>query len=476
MEDQYQKYRELVDTLNKFAEAYYKNDVPLVGDDTYDQLYQDLIVMETQYGFHDEDSPTQRVGDGSYTHFNKVKHHVPLLSLSDVFSPEDAIKFIQRTQADQFSAELKMDGLALNLYYEYGILKQAATRGNGQIGEDVTANAKAIWNIPLELGFRGASIEVHGEVVIPLANLSDTDLSNARNVAAGTLRSKDPDLVRERGLMFYAYSVHDIDGGKYAYLHSTQLSFAESLGFTVVEHRTISANPEEFLDFYDYILAKRDRLPFAIDGLVIKVNDLQLQKQMGNTAKVPRWAVAVKFPPKSGITKITDVVVQVGRTGLLTPVAILTPVNVTGSTISKCSLSNFTKAAAYHIGDVVEVYKAGDVIPMLGAVISSDNKEEDLILPPKVCPCCGGPVEKQGDVNYFCTNPDCPEKILSAVKFAWKETGIKGLGDASIKQLVEQKLVKSLDDIYALTPEQFATVIKDKKRVARLYDTLHPKV
>lgn len=493
----YEHYRELVETLNRYSRAYYTEDNPIVPDAQYDRLYHELVDIESQTDFRDADAPPRRVGDGILTSFAPVAHKVPLMSLGDIFHDEELQAFNKRMleavgSEAEYCCEPKLDGLAISLIYEKGILVRAVTRGDGTTGEDVTANAKTIKAIPLKLTLAEGSgefaakkvpdyLDVRGEVFMPRDGFEKWNeaakqnkgrvFANPRNAAAGSLRQQDPKITATRPLTFNAYYIGEAQVGAGDTLPDTQygrLQWCKSLGLPVNPLVCVAKGLTGMQAFYQKIGSLRSSLNYDIDGTVMKLNSIALQEELGFTAKAPRWAVAYKFPPQEEMTELLNVDFQVGRTGVITPVARVKPVYVGGATISNCTLHNADEIArlGLKIGDSVIIRRAGDVIPQItGVVLEERAKKEgqlkDIVFP-TTCPECGSKVEREGDdVAYRCTGGlVCPaQRRLAIEHYATRPAmDIDGLGEAIVDELVSQKLVSTVADLYTLNEAQLATL------------------
>ena len=459
----------LVALLNKYSYDYYVEDNPQISDTEYDTLYKQLEKLEQEYPeFILDNSPTQRVGDRVLDEFEKVIHKVPMLSLSNTFSIEDLRDFdsrISKLSSDdsiEYICELKIDGLAISINYENGKLVSAATRGDGMVGENVTENIKTIFSIPKTLKTK-KSFEVRGEVYLPkksfeLLNKEREDnnevlFANPRNAAAGSLRQLDSKITAKRRLSAFIYSVvgdENINSQKMA------LTVAADLGLPVNPNFELCKTIDEVVDYIMYWEEHKQDLPYEIDGIVIKVNSYSLQKEIGSTQKSPRWATAYKFPEEELATKLLDIELSVGRTGIITPVAVLEPISISGSTVSKASLHNkdIIDDLDIHIGDMVVVKKAGEIIPKVVRVVEElrlDNSEKYVM--PNICPSCQSKTfTKEGDPFTRCLNPDCPEQnIRKIIHFASREAlNIEGLGDKVVATLYEKGIIKHTIDLFSL--------------------------
>ena len=475
-----QRMRELRDTLNAHNYRYYVLDEPSIPDAEYDRLLLELRQLEEQNPqFLTTDSPTQRVGAPPRSDLPAVRHAVPMLSiLTETDTNEAAVdvfdaRIRRELELNQdgapvaYSAEVKFDGLAINLRYENGLLVQAATRGNGEVGEDVTPNVRTIRSIPLRIPTTAAVLEVRGEVLMKRADFEALNAQqratdgkifvNPRNAAAGCLRQLDSRITAQRPLSFYAYGIGEVVGIALGTTHDDLLAHIEKLGFPVFGLRTVSAGPAGLAAYYRDIGTRRDALPFDIDGVVYKVNSLAQQRQLGFRSREPRWAVAHKYPPQEQFTELLDVDFQVGRTGAITPTARLQPVFVGGVTVSNATLHNADEIErlGIQIGDRVIVRRAGDVIPQIVQVVLEQRPVTARPIQfPSACPVCGSPVERiEGEAVIRCTGGlVCAAQLKESVRhFAHRRAmDIEGLGDKLVEQLVEQKQVNSVADLYRL--------------------------
>ena len=471
---------ELRKKINQHSYAYYVMDNPTVSDYEYDLLFRRLLELEEKYPqLITAQSPTQRIGAIPSNSFEKITHPTPMLSLGNAFSNNELILFDQRVknilQIDtvQYVVEHKIDGLAINLMYENGKLVKAATRGDGSIGEDVTANIRTIKAIPLELNAEEVEIpeflEVRGEVYLPKKEFirlnkerqanDEALFANCRNAAAGSLRQLDPKETAKRYLSAILYGIGEIKGLNFEY-HSAVLDFLSKLGFKTNKEYQIFSNIDEVMQYCASWSEKKEQLDFDIDGMVIKVNNLKDQKILGYTAKDPRWAIAYKFQPEQGITKIEKIVVNVGRTGAITPLAYLTPVTISGSKISKATLHNedYIVAKDIRIGDTVIVHKAGEIIPEVVAVkLEERTGTEVKFVMPQICPECQNPVVKEdNEAAYKCVNPNCPAILReNFIHFVSRDAmNIEGLGPSVVSMLLDNNLINDVADLYKLTTEE----------------------
>ena len=470
-----QRIAELTQLLHEYGHAYYVLDKPLVPDATYDELMQELIALEeANPSLISPDSPTQRVGGAVLEGFKKVTHQYPMLSLSNAFGEEDLRDFdrkIRQAIGDHFSyvCELKIDGLAISLRYEEGRFVQGATRGDGQVGEDITSNLKTIRAIPLRLK-EPVTIEVRGEAYMPKKSFESLNaaraekgeelFANPRNAAAGSLRQLDPKIAASRNLSMFIYGIGG-DGEAYGIdSHGEMLEYLANLGFPSNRERQACATIEEVMAFINKWTEERPNLPYEIDGIVIKVNRFAHQDELGFTAKSPRWAIAYKFPAEEVTTKLLDIDLTVGRTGVITPTAILTPVQVAGTTVSRASLHNedLIKEKDIRIGDTVIVRKAGDIIPQVVGVILAERPEGTTPYEyPKTCPVCGGEVVRiEGDVALRCVNPTCSAQIAEGIKHfvSRNAMNVDGLGEKVVEQLLREGYIANVADLYLLQVEQ----------------------
>lgn len=471
---------ELVSLLNQYAKEYYTQDNPTVSDSQYDQLYRELVELEEQ---HPENilpnSPTHRVGGLVLEGFKKYQHEYPLYSLQDAFSKEELIAFDKRVKAEfptaSYMAELKIDGLSVSLTYVNGILQVGATRGDGNIGENITENLKRVHDIPLHLD-QSLDITVRGECYLPKESFEainiekrangEQEFANPRNAAAGTLRQLNTGIVAKRKLATFLYQEASPTQKE---TQDDVLKELESYGFSVNHHRLISSSMEKIWDFIQTIEKDRVSLPYDIDGIVIKVNSLAMQEELGFTVKAPRWAIAYKFPAEEKEAEILSVDWTVGRTGVVTPTANLTPVQLAGTTVSRATLHNVDYIAEkdIRIGDTVVVYKAGDIIPAVLNVVMSKRNQQEVMLIPKLCPSCGSElVHFEDEVALRCINPLCPNQIKERLAhFASRDAmNITGFGPSLVEKLFDAHLIADVADIYRLSIEDLLTLdgIKEK--------------
>ena len=469
MEEAKKRIDELTSILKKANYEYYNLDNPSITDQEYDKYLRELINLEEKYPeYADPNSPTKRVGGEAIDKFQKVRHAIPMISLSNVFNEEEIRDFDKRIRnagfKPEYVCELKIDGLSVSLHYEHGKLKFAATRGDGIIGEDITHNVKTIKTVPLDLG-RDIDIEVRGEIYMNKATLEkinrereskgEVKLQNVRNAAAGSIRQLDPKVAAKRHLDTWIYHLpNPLDYG--ISTHFEALEYMKDLGFKVNSASKLVKDVDGILDFIREYTEKRSSLPYEIDGIVIKVNDIRMQQELGSTVKYPRWATAYKFPAEEVLTKLVDIKFTVGRTGQVTPNAVLEPVLVMGSTIRRATLHNedYCRSLDLRIGDVVSIKKAGDVIPeVVEAKLERRIGTEKPFHMITTCPICGSTLVKKGNVDYFCVNDNCPKKnIESLIHYASRNAmNIDGLGDEIIEDFYNEGFVRTIPDFYHLS-------------------------
>ena len=473
------------------AKKYYDDDKPEISDFEYDMLMVELRNLEKEFHeFQSKDSLTQKVGGTVKEGFKKVTHEVPLQSLQDVFSIEEVKEYVEKIEEKAkendiknvtYVVETKIDGLSAALEYKNGELIRGATRGNGVVGEDVTENLKTVKTIPRKLK-DSINITVRGEVFISKKDFEKMNqereeneeelFANSRNAAAGSLRQLDSKVTEKRPLDIYIFNVQKIEGKQFN-SHYEELEYLEKLGFNVNPVRIYCKDIEEIEKAIHQIGEDRENLTFGIDGAVVKVDDLKFREILGSTAKTPRWAVAYKYPPEKKETKLKDIICQVGRTGVITPMAILEPVKVAGSTISKTTLHNqdFIKEKDLKIGDTVVIQKAGDVIPEIVEVRKDKRTGKEIKFEmPKKCPVCGAPaIREEGEAAIRCTGIECQAKLFrNLVHFVSREAmNIDGLGENIIGQLLENKLIENIADIYTLKFEDIASLKKNGQKFAQ---------
>ena len=469
MEEAKKRIKELTEIINQANYEYYNLDNPTITDQEYDKYLRELINLEEKYpDLADPNSPSKRVGGEAIDKFNKVTHAIPMISLANVFNEEEIRDFDKRIRNAGFTptyvCELKIDGLSVSLHYEHGKLKFAATRGDGVTGEDITENVKTIKTVPLDLG-RDIDIEVRGEIYMNKATLEkinreremngESKLQNVRNAAAGSIRQLDPKVAAKRHLDTWIYHLpNPIDYG--IFTHYEALEFMKDLGFKVNPASKLVGGIDGILEYIKEYTEKRNTLPYEIDGIVIKVNDIRMQQELGSTVKYPRWATAYKFPAEEVLTKLIDIKFTVGRTGQVTPNAVLEPVLVMGSTIRRATLHNedYCRSLDLRIGDIVSIKKAGDVIPEVVEAKAErrigTEKPFEMI---HTCPICGSNLVKKGNVDYFCINDECPKKnIESLIHFASRNAmNIDGLGDEIIEDFYNEGFIRTIPDFYHLS-------------------------
>ena len=487
----------LRDKIRYHEHRYYVLDDPELSDAEFDLLLNELKKIEAEYPkLITPNSPTQRVGGKPREGFVKVQHSSPMLSLDNAYNEEElrdwerrVLELCGRSEVD-YVCELKLDGMSLALRYENGALQRGITRGDGSVGEDVTLNVRTVRTVPLEIdthvvkkGGLPASFEVRGELLMPLAAFRKMNqererqalpvFANPRNVAAGTVRQLDSSVTAQRRLQYFAYQLLR-DGRTYFDRHSKALAALQTAGFKVNPNHKLAKNLGDVLDFIQEWEEKRDSLPYEIDGIVIKVDRIALQDELGFTGKAPRWAIAYKFPARGGVTKIEDILITVGRTGKLTPTAILKPVGIGGTTVSRVTLHNmdFIERLGVKIGDWVEVERGGDVIPKVTRVIKdADHPRGNRgFCMPITCPECGGKVVRtEGEADHRCVNANCPAKLRESIlHFASRHVmNLDGMGDAMVNQLTELGLVKSVADIYDLNEEKLLRLERMGKKSAQ---------
>jgi len=472
------KIDELRQEILRHNEAYYAADAPLIPDAEYDLLMRELKALEEKWPeFTTEDSPSRKVGGRALAKFAPVNHPAPLLSLDNAFDVSDLEAFINRVkkgtelEAPFFVMEQKMDGLSVAITYRDGKLDIAATRGDGYVGENVTANIKTITSLPKKLPDKLPSLSVRGEVYMPKKTFltlneereedGEALFANPRNAAAGSLRQLDSSITAERHLEIFLYEIIECHGKEFT-SHEEVLQYLQGQGFPVNRERMRSNQKEELFDYLATWQEKRHNLPYDTDGMVIKLDVLALRDRLGNTSKAPRWAIAYKFPPEEKETQVLDIVVGVGRTGAMTPLAILKPVKVAGSTVSRATLHNedMVKEKDIRIGDWVMVRKAGDVIPEVARVLTEKRtgQEESFIMPDH-CPECGSEASRtQGEAQWRCNNQDCPARLRELLlHFVSKGAmDISGLGFAVVQQLLAEGLIHDIADLYDLRQEQIS--------------------
>ena len=476
-------------TLNHYAYQYYVLDDPEVSDYRYDELLRELETLEAQHPeYVTPDSPTQRVGGKLLEGFAQVRHEVPMESLQDVFAVEELFDFDERVRAagvqPVYVVEYKIDGLSVSLEYENGLFVRGSTRGDGRVGEDITANLRTIRAVPLRLTRSIPYLEVRGEVYLPAKAFSQLNerrqqegqplFANPRNAAAGSLRQLDPAVTATRPLSIFVFNIQRMEGER-ADGHAASLELLRELGFRVIPDYRRFEGMQSCVERVKQIGEMRGKLPFEIDGAVIKLDDFAARERLGSTAKFPRWAVAYKYPPEIKSTRLLDIVVNVGRTGVLTPTAVLEPVQLSGSTVRAATVHNkdFIAQKDIRIGDIVRVRKAGEIIPEIVEVDFSkrDGSEREFSFP-TVCPSCGEPVLDDGqEAAVRCTNPDCPAQLVRSITHFCSRGAmdIEGMGEQSSEQFVRAGLITSIADLYDLSAPQIAALErKGEKSAAKL--------
>lgn len=471
------RMQELVQKLNEYAYRYYVLDDPVISDGEYDKLYDELVVLEKQTGVVLPDSPTIRVGDKPLSKFNQVVHRGKLFSLDKCQSKEEMRAWLDKLSVNGkmplCSVEYKFDGLTINLTYENGVLTRAATRGNGEIGEEVTMQVRTIKSVPLSIPYKGV-IEVQGEGIMTLSALAAYNarpdvvpLKNARNGVAGAIRNLDPKVTADRKLDMICYNVNYMDDGNFPD-GKAMLAFLRENNFKLSDYCRYCSTPDEVMAALDKIESRRDSLDFLIDGAVVKVDNTAMREELGYTQKFPRWAMAFKFAPEEATTTVRDVIWQVSRTGKLNPLAVLDPVDLAGVTVSRATLSNISEIRRkdIRIGSRVFIRRSNDVIPEItGVAEHTENSRE--IVPPAVCPACGAPVVQDG-IFVKCSNTRaCANTIISALSHFCERDAmdIEGLSDKTLELLYGLNKVKAFHDIYALKQEDFDEVegFRDKR-------------
>lgn len=488
MQDVKKRVEKLHDLLNQYSYEYYVQDNPSVPDSEYDKLLHELIEIEEKYPeFKSTDSPTVRVGGEAQSSFEKVNHDTPMLSLGNAFNEEDLRKFDQRIRDSigqvEYMCELKIDGLAVSLKYENGRFVQGLTRGDGTTGEDITENLRTIHAIPLKIK-EPLNFEVRGEAYMPRRSFihlnnekeenGEQPFANPRNAAAGSLRQLDSKLAAKRKLSVFLYSVNDLTEFN-ATTQSEALEELDQLGFKTNQERERVSDIEGVLNYIEKWTSKRESLSYDIDGIVIKVNDLSQQEEMGYTQKSPRWAIAYKFPAEEVITKLLDIELSIGRTGVVTPTAILEPVKVAGTTVSRASLHNedLIHERDIRIGDSVVIKKAGDIIPeVVKSILDRRPNESEIYHMPTHCPSCGHELVRiEGEVALRCINPKCQAQLIEGlIHFVSRQAmNIDGLGTKIIHQLYENQLIKDVADIFYVKEEDLLPLERmGKKKVDNL--------
>ena len=471
------RIEELINLINYHNEKYYNQDSPEIEDFEYDNLMKELIKLEEENPELKRNSPSNRVGGKPLDKFEQVVHKIPMLSLSNAYSWEDLKDFDSRVREAvgsdvEYVVEFKIDGLSVGLNYNNGIFESGATRGNGIVGENITKNLMTIKNIPLNIDEKG-ELTVRGEVYISKKDFEEINkiqeeqdqplYANPRNLAAGSLRQLDSKLTAKRPLDIFIFNLEDINSKQFK-THSESLEYLKQLGFHVSPEFKVFKTMDEIIEYIKYWTEHREDLGFGIDGMVIKVNNLAQREQMGYTAKSPRWAIAYKFPAERKETKLLDIVVEVGRTGTITPTAVLEPIRLAGTTVSRATLHNedYINEKDIKINDTVLVQKAGDIIPQVVEVIKEKRTGEEIEFKmPEECPVCGEPtVRLEGEAAVKCINISCPAQIRRGIiHFASREAmDIDGLGESIITLLLKQDLIKDISDLYYLKKEQISVL------------------
>lgn len=490
------EYQLNVDRLNRLAYNYYVLDKPMASDEEYDKLYQEVKAYET---LHPDEilsySPTQRVGDGTLNTFNKSRHIERMWSLDNLFQYEDLVQWVERIRKVHpecsFLCSPKYDGVSLNLQYDQGLLVKAITRGDGTVGEEVTLNAKTLQSIPLSIFYQEA-LEIRGEVLISKKDFETLNqkqlekgekvFANPRNASAGSLRQLDPRITRERPLVFIPWGIGSKKNKHFTDLHDTLLSLSQ-IGFTPPYHYKKCTTLEEIEQHYQFLLKERKNFPYPLDGMVIMVNSYAKQEKLGYTLKSPKYGVAYKFPPVEKVTKIVNVIHTVGKTGIITPVAELDPIELQGSIISKVTLHNYEeiKRKDYRIGDSIFLIKSGDVIPkVIKPIIERRTGKEVPILPPEYCPSCNSKVVIEKS-SRKCLNYDCGTKTKERILHygSKKALNIEGLGRKVVEQLYDYGLVESILDLYNLKEEDLIALegwsVKKAKNLIQEIETSKQK-
>lgn len=486
-------YKEKIEKLRReishHAKLYYIYDAPIISDYEYDMMYAELLRLEAEHPeLYDPESPTNRVGGKPLDKFDKVTHTSTMNSLSDVFSYDELRAFLESVEATlgvtEYSVEPKIDGLSVALTYEKGVFVKGATRGDGVVGEDVTQNLRTVFSIPMKLN-DPLDICVRGEVYMPRSVFERINrsryaegkplMANPRNAAAGSLRQLDPQITASRGLDIFVFNHQSGllygDGREEPKTHSGTLDRLEELGFSVIKERITAGSYKEIIAHIEKLGSLRDDLPYDIDGVVIKANSFETRKRLGEGTNTPKWAVAYKFPPEKKQTKLTDITIAVGRTGVLTPTAVLEPVKLAGTTVSRATLHNldFIRERGIMIGDTVTLQKAGDIIPeVVTAHPEKRNGTERVFEMPSVCPSCGEPVFRDDEAAVRCTNAACPAQISRSIEhFASKDAmNIDGLGPQIVEMLLKNQLIADQADLYTLKAEDVANLERMGERSA----------
>lgn len=484
------RIEQLREEINRHNYYYYVLNQPIISDAEYDSLMRELINLENKYPeFFDENSPTQKIGSDISEKFEKVEHKYRMYSLEDAFSEEEVIEFDNRVKRNlgidddvAYSVEPKFDGVSVNIVYESGKLKIASTRGDGLIGENITKNIKTIKNLPLVLIVKNppSFLDVQGEVILTKEEFRKINeyreemglalFANPRNAAAGSLKQLDPRETAKRNLKVFVYYIRGIEGYTKPKTQTESLQILKDLGLPISELNKYCKNIKEAIDYRQTFLKAREELPYEIDGMVFKVDDFALQEKLGYTSKYPKWAIAFKFPPMQSSTIVEDIIFNVGRTGIVTPVAILKPVKIGGVTISRASLHTFDELFKkdIRVGDYVFVQRAGDVIPeVVSSIKEKRTGKEKQIVKPTNCPVCGALLQTEG-AYLVCPNIDCRARIVESLKHFTQKSAlnIEGLGDKIIQQLVDKKIVQSISDIYKLDKDKLMQLDRMGEKLA----------
>ncbi len=485
---------ELRELINYHSNLYYTLDEPEISDFEYDRLMSQLKKLEEENPeLITPDSPTQRIGGKILSGFDEVVHEVQMQSLNDVFDKESVLDFGEKAEAAlgekaEYITELKIDGLSVSLEYRDGYFFRGSTRGDGTVGEDVTENLKTIRNIPLKLKEPISYLEVRGEVFMPHSSFDAVNklqeetgqkiFKNPRNAAAGSLRQLDSSVVAQRKLDIYVFNIQQIEGKEIS-THKEGLEYLSYLGFKTIPETPVCSNIEDAFKEIERIGQMRESLGFDIDGAVVKINSLSQREELGSTAKCPKWAVAYKYPPEIKETKLTDIVIQVGRTGVLTPNAVLESVRLAGTTVSRATLHNidYIREKDIRIGDTVLVQKAGDIIPEVVSVVKEKRDgSEKVFKMPETCPVCGADVYREdGEAAVRCTGAECSAQLARhIIHFASRDAmDIEGMGPAMVEKLLENKIIASVSDIYNIKAEQISSLEKmGKKSAANLISAI----
>ncbi len=489
-EEAKKRLRELREIINYHNYLYYVLDKPEISDYEYDQLFQELLAIETRFPYLvTPDSPSQKVGALPLEEFKTVEHKIPMLSLGKAFTEEELVAFDKRVKKEagidiiEYVTELKMDGLAISIRYVDGVIELGATRGDGFRGEDVTPNVKTVKNIPLRLFSDEIPpvIEVRGEVIMYWKDFEELNrerekngeplFANPRNAAAGSIRQLDSRITASRKLHMIAYGIGEVEGRQFRKQYEV-LEYLQKIGFRVSPEFSLCSGIDEVIKRCRYHARKRSEYPFGADGVAIKVNDIEIQQRLGATSHEPRWAIAYKFPAEEAETVVRDIIVQVGRTGTLTPVAIFDPVELEGSTVSRATLHNEdqVKMLDIRVGDHIIVRKAGSVIPeVVKSLPDKRNGREIIFKMPDKCPVCGSHVERlEGEAATRCTNVSCPAQVKERIiHFVSRNAmDIESIGEKLVEQMVDRKLIEDYADLYFLTEEQLLTLERMGKKLA----------